>query len=403
MATPPPVSGESYRIETGLEEKKNYISGGVLGGGGYTDNLYPGTGNPLQEGIISLQPSIAFDTSSARQHTAFLYNPIFIFYQPDGAYNEADQSLLADLSYRFSPRLATHLEDRLLRSSNGFGQIGNDISGGAVTSTPNVIVPYGERFMNTAGGGLSYQLTPHGMIGGSGNTSFLNYPKSSQVPGLYNSDSRGGSGFYNARISASQYLGALYQYQQSLTYVSNEQYETQTHAIFGFYTLYLSESFSMSVAGGPQHFISTRTGFPSVSAWTPAVTTSLGWQNPHFSGAAYFSRIVTGGSGLVGTFYSRSTGASGRWQIDRMWNAGADISYAINKNAVVGTALGSSGGHTFATSVNVGRTLTDRMSVLFNYARLQSRYDGITVFEANPSSDRVMVSLQWHFERPIGR
>ena len=61
--TPPPVSGQSYRIETGLEERQNYIRGGIGGGFGYIDNLYPASSGAGQfsEKLISLQPSIAFD------------------------------------------------------------------------------------------------------------------------------------------------------------------------------------------------------------------------------------------------------------------------------------------------------------------------------------------------------
>jgi len=404
MLKPPPVSGESYRIQTGRETRSNYLRAGLLGGVGYTDNLYPGAGGSLKEAILSLQPSIAFDTTSARAHAVLRYDPTFILYEPDEAYSEADHSLDASLTYRITPRFSLDLSDRLLRSSNGFGQIGGGgISGGSDTSTPGVFVLYGQRVTNYAEGGLSYQFSPHGMIGGSGNDSFLNYTQSSQVPGLYNSDSHGGEGYYSARVSASQYVGAIYQYQQTLAYVGDQQYETQTHAIFGFYTLYLSQSFSLSVSGGPQRFLSERTGVPSLGSWTPAVTASVGWQSAYASLAANFTRDVTGGGGLLGTYYTRSTGLSGLWQFSRLWSAGADVSYSINKNAVEGTLLGNPGGHTFATSANASRKLTDRMDAQFTYSRIQARYDGIPVFQSNPSGDRLMLSLNWHLDRPIGR
>lgn len=399
MVKPPPVSGKSYVLETGLEQKKNFISGGIVGGVGYVDNLYPGTGGNLSEAILSLQPRIAFETSTARESMALQYSPNFILYQPDAAYNEADHELAADLSYEFTPRLAMTLSDHLLRSSNGFWS--GSISGSAETTTPGVIVPWGERLWNEASGGLSYQFSPHGMIGGDGNVGFLNY--NSKAQGLFNSDSRGGGGFYSARIAASQYLGAIYQYQQSLSYPTGQQYETQTHAFFGFYTLYLTESLSVSVSGGPQHYISESTGIPSISAWTPAMTASLGWQARHVALAASFTRVVTGGSGLIGTFYSKNANIGGRWEMSRLWSSGANVSYAINKDAVPGTALGSPGGHSFSASANISRRLMDRMSGTLTYDRIQTRFDGIPSLASNPSSDRVMATLEWHFNRSIGR
>jgi hypothetical protein len=405
MLKPPPVSGESYRVETNLEDRSNYISGGILGGVGYIDNLYPGSsmGN-LAETAINLQPAIEFETKSARERMSARYSPTFIFYFPTSALNEADENATFSLQYRFNRRLSMDLGDRLMRSSTGFGQIGSGgISGSAQITTPQVITPFGTRFSNDASGGLSYQFSPHGMIGGSGNLGFLNYPKT-QVLGLYNSDSRGVSGFYSARISASQYLGANYQYEQVFAYPTGPQYETQTHTIYGFYTLYLSENFSLSVSGGPQRFIGEHAPDPTTSAWTPAVTASLGWQNRHTSLAANFSRIVSGGGGLLGAFYSRNAGATGMWQMSRLWNANLNARYSINKNATPSFGLNNLvGGHSLDASVALNRILTTRSSVGLSYDRIQNRYDGIPSIDKNPSSDRIMLSYTWQFERPIGR
>jgi hypothetical protein len=405
---PPPVSVDSYRVETGIEQRSNYIRGSILAGVGYIDNLYPGglgQLGQLGETIISLQPTIAFETESARAHTSVLYSPNFIFYEPTSAVNEADHSALFGFRYRFSPRLTLDVNDNLLKSSTGFGQIGNGgISGSAQTTTPGVIVPYGDRFSNDASGGLSYQFGPHGAIGGSGNVGYLNYPNTSQLPDLYSSDSRGGGGFYSYRLSESQYLGATYQYEQVFAYPTGSgEYETQTHTIDGFYTIYLTNSFSLSVAGGPQEYIASHAPLPTTSAWTPSVTASMGWRNNHTSFAANFSRTVTGGGGLLGAFNSKSTGASGLWQVSRLWSGGLNVNYAINKDATPLFGLNNQGGHALTTSLTAGRILSDHARAGLTYDRIQSRYDGIQSITANPTSDRVMVSITWEFLRPVGR
>jgi len=130
-------------------------------------------------------------------------------------------------------------------------------------------------------------------------------------------DSRGAGGFYSHRLSGSQYLGGMYQYGQVLAYPTGGQYDTQTHTIYGFYTIYLAQAWSLSVSGGPQDFIAAHVQFPTTRAWTPAVTASTGWQSRHTSFAASFSRTVTGGGGLLGAYHSTSAGATGRWQISR--------------------------------------------------------------------------------------
>jgi hypothetical protein len=403
MLTPPPVSGQSYRVET--EERSNYISGGVAMGAGYIDNLYPGSSRgQLGEATISLQPTIRFDAKSARQRTSAIYSPSFIFYEPTSAVNEADQYASLSFQYRFTPRLVMDVSDMLIKSSTGFGQIGaGGISGGAQVAAPGIIVPFGDRISNDATGGLSYQFSPHGMIGGSGNVGYLSYPSGSQVPGLYNTDSRGVGGFYAGRLSAAQYLGAIYQYEQSLAYPLGAQYDTQTDTISAFYTIYLTESFSLSVAGGPQYYSGIHAPFPTTRAWTPAATASMGWQNGHTSFAANFSRTVTGGGGLLGAFNTTSAAATGSWQISRLWDAGLNVRYSINKDATPLFGLNSLGGHSFDTTLTTGRALSNHSRAALSYDRIQNRFDGVQAVNNNPSSDRIMLSFTWQFERPIGR
>ena len=405
MQKPPPVSGQSYRIETGMEERSNYISGGIGAGAGYIDNLYPGsTGSstgPASEKLISLQPRIAFNTKSARLHASAAYNPTFIFYQPTSGLNEADHNGVFDFGYRFSPRFNVDVNDSLLRSSSGFGQIGTGISGSA--PTPALIVGYAEHLFNIANAVASYQLSPHGMIGGLGDVGTLTYGGSSQTTGLYDSASRGGGGFYNHRLSGSQYVGAIYKYEQAFAYPQQGQYETQTHEIDAFYTIYLTETYSLSVAGGPQHYRATDPLAPTTQSWSPAITASMGRRSPHASFAASFSRTVTGGGGLIGAFYTTSAGAEGVWQFSRLWDAALNVGYNINNNAAPLNGLTSPGGHTFATSLSLGRNISPHVNATLRYDRIQNHYDGIPAVVNNPNADRIMVSYFWDFQRPVGR
>ena len=405
MQKPPPVSGQSYRTEGSLEERSNYISGGISAGGGYIDNIEPGSGTgQTGEGTFAIQPSISFDTTSARLHTSASYNPNFNFYQPSSELNETDQNAAFRFQYRFTPRLAISLDDTVVRSSNGFSQLGaGGISGSTQATTPGIIVPFGERFTNLANAELSYQFGPHGMIGGLGDVSNMDYGNSSQTIGLYNSQSHGGGGFYNYRLSRSQYLGAIYGYEQTLAYPTVGQYETHTHTIDAFYTIYLTDAFSLSVASGPQYYSASHAPSPTTDAWSPSIAASTGWQGQHSTFAAEFSRTVTGGGGLLGAFYTKTASALGTWQFARFWDAGLNVNYRIDKNATTLFALTSGGGHAFTTSLSLGRTLTPHTRASLRYDRIQNRYDGIQSIDSNPSSDRVIVSFSWTFHRPIGR
>jgi hypothetical protein len=404
MLRPPPVSDESYHTEVGLEERSNFLSGSIEAGFGYIDNLAPGSTGQISEKIISLQPGVALDTKSAREHLSVSYNPSFIFYEPSSDLNENDQGAVIRFEYRFNPRLSMNLSDMVLRSSTGFAQIGSGgISGSTQATAPGIILPFGKRFSNDATGGLSYQISPHSMVGGSGSVDTLNFTTSTQTSGLYDSNSYGGRGFYNYRLSASQYLGGIYEFANTVTDSTVGQYETQTNTIDGFYTIYLTKALSLSVAGGPQHYHGEQAPNPATHGWTPAVSASMGWQTPRTSFAANFSRTVNGGQGLFGAFYSTSASAVGRWQISRLWNAGLAVNYTINKNAALGFGLTSPGGHTFGTSLSLGRNISRHMNATLKYDRIENQYGSIPSLAINPSSDRIMLSITWGFQRPLGR
>jgi hypothetical protein len=241
------------------------------------------------------------------------------------------------------------------------------------------------------------------MIGGFGDVGKLTYGNTSQTIGLFDSESYGGGTFYNHRLSAAQYLGTIYLYEQTIATPTGTQYETQTHTFNAFYTIYLTEAFSLSVAGGPQYYKASHAPSPATSSWSPAFTTSMGWRGRHSAFAADFSRSVTGGGGLLGAFYSRSAGAEGNWKFSRMWDAGLDVNYTINKNATPLFLLTSPGGHSFTTSLSLGRVLYAHTRAVLRYDRIQNRYDNIPSIASNPNTDRAMVSLSWDFRRPIGR
>ena len=79
------------------------------------------------------------------------------------------------------------------------------------------------------------------------------------------------------------------------------------------------------------------------------------------------------------------------------------LTYAINKNATPAFGLTTLGGHSLVGHISVGRMINTHSDVSLSYDRIQNRYDGIASVASNPSSDRIMVSYNWRFERPVGR
>jgi hypothetical protein len=204
-------------------------------------------------------------------------------------------------------------------------------------------------------------------------------------------------------VSKKQYIGATYQYQRILAYPVKAQSEIHTHTVFLFYTIYLKPTLSFSVSGGPQHSDVAQSPLPAFRSWSPAATASLGWQGRDTSFAVSYSRIVTGGGGLLGAFRSNSASASARCQLARHWNAGLAASYAIYKTVTPLSFLSSPGGHSVSGTVSVQHQISEHFGAELGYTHLHQSYSGITVISNAPDTNREFISVSYQFTGPLGR
>jgi hypothetical protein len=409
MFVPPPVSGASYATEGTSQERSNYLRGGLTFNTAYTDNLLQGTSTKeISDVSYSIWPTIALDETTTRVHATFTYTPGFTFYQHTSSRNEADQNFNADFQYRLSPHVTLSLRDTLHKSSNVFNQLepvgAIPVSGSAQAPTIGVIAPIADQLSNNGNAELTYQFSPNGMIGASGTFTNLYFFDSSQTPGLSNSDGSAGSAFYNHRLSKKNYIGATYQYNRYVTYPVGAQSVSQTNGILVFYTVYLQPTLSVSFSGGPQHTDLSQSPFLSFRQWSPAGTASLGWQGHHTSASASYSRIVTGGGGLVGAFHSNNANGSVRQQLSPNWSAGITGAYSIYKTVDPFSNLSpTTGGHTVTGSVSVQRRLGQHFNGEAGYTRLHQSYSNIAAIANFPNVNREWISITYQLVRPLGR
>ena len=402
---PASISGESYPMTGTDEERSNFLSAGLSFMASYDDSVFAGFGKPVAEESYSILPTIALDQTTPRHHGSLSYGAGFIFYQPTSALNSIQQAASARFQYRASVRTTFTVSDSFQQSSNPFNQAsplnGEPINGTPETPASIVIAPYAKQYSNSGNVGFSYQYGKNGMIGASGSTSLLDFPDPAQVPDLNNFVSGGGSGFFSRRLTGAQYLGGSYNYSEDITYPIDSTTKTQTISLF--YSIHLSHTLSASASGGPQHYDSASSGVTTSSAWTPAVTTSLGWQRKHSSFAGRYSRTVTGGGGLLGTFRSNSGALEATWQFARAWSTHASGSYFTTKNATPIQYSSNPGGHTLVGMITLEHPIGEYLRTELGYARLNESYNGISSVSSAPNSDRVFFSISYQFVRPLGR
>ena len=416
MVTPPPVSGQSYPIMLTSEERSNYLRGGLSFTGAYTDNALAGlASHPVSDVSYSISPMIALDQSTSRLHYTLMYAPGYTFYQRTSELNSQNQNASIQFQYRLSPHVTLSASDGFQKTSNIFNQPpdltgGGVVSGGAQQPNFSVVSPIANMLSNSGSVGLSYQYALNSMIGATGTFSNLHYLDQAQVPGLFDSASQGGLGFYSHRVGKGQYLGASYAYQRLLAYPTEGLAETQTHAAIFFYTFAPTSShFSLSLFGGPQYSDTTQPAIPAqhlpalqMKMWTPAAGASLGWRSRLTSLALSYSHTISSGGGLIGAVKLDSATVSARQQLTRTLSASITGGYGANQ--IIGNSLfGAYNGHTISGTASLMQQFGEHVTAQLGYTRMHQTYGNIAAISANPDTNREFISISYQFARALGR
>jgi hypothetical protein len=408
MVTPPTVSGESYSTEFLSESRSNYLKGGLVFTTAYSDNVLGGTsGAPVGDESYSIFPTISLNKTTPRVQSNFIYSPGFTFYQHTSSRNQADQNVSLDLKYRLSPHVTLTIDDVFRRTSNVFNQP-NQASNTQVSGTPQspnvaIVTPIADQLTDSANVGLNYQFALNAMVGIGGSFNYLHYPNPEQVPGLYDSNSGGGSAFYTHRVSKKHYIGANYRYDRILAYPVNATSDVEIHTTYLFYTVYLRPTLSISVSGGPQHTNAVQSPLPTLSQWSPSGTASIGWQGQHSTLAGNYSHLVTAGGGLTGAYESHSVNVSARRQLLRTWSVGISGYYTINKTLDPNIFLVGQNGHSISGTVSARHPMGEHIGIEFGYSYLHQSYSNIAAVAGAPDTNRGWFSISYQFSRPLGR
>jgi hypothetical protein len=412
MSTPAPLSGQNYSMDFSSEtQRSNYVRGGLTFGAAYDDNVQTNSsGNALSDVSYSVSPTIALDITRSRLTWNVVYSPGFTFYQKYSGLNQSNENVATRFSYRLTPHVTFSAQEAFAKTAGTLNQpCQTDAASSCGTvDSPNssIIAPIADTLTDSSNAQLSYQFSPGGMVGLTGDFSVLHYPNAAQVPGLYGSSTTGGGAFYTHRLSGKHYIGATYQYQRYLTHpdglFTQPGLATQAQSLMLFYTLYLQKTISFSLFGGPQYTLSSGGFLPQFHSWSPGGGASLNWQGQHNSLLVSYNRKISDGGGLQGAVSYNGADLSLRHQFSAAWNGGVGADYAVNK-ILDPLVLGGVGGHTLSGNVSLQRTFGEHFYAMAGYLRSHQSYSGITAIAIAPDRDRVWLSLGYQFQRPLGR
>lgn len=415
MLTPPPVSGMRYPVALGWQEQSNSLHAELSFTSAYTDNALAGlTSHPISDMSYSVAPMITLDETTSRLHYTLTYAPGYTFYQRTSTLNAQDQNASIQFQYRLSPHVTLTAMDGFVKTSNILNQTADlnsgVVSGGVQPENLSVISPIANMLTNSGNVGLSYQYAQNDMMGAMGTFTNLHYLDQARVPGLFDSSSQGGLGFYCHRLGKAQYFGITYAYQHLLAFPGDVPAETQTHAPLAFYTLAPTSSrLSISLFGGAQYSDTIQPSIPSLHVlasetkmWTPAAGASLGWQTRLNSFALSCAHLISSSAGLLGASKTNSVMLSGRQQLTKTLSA--SVSGAYGQNEVVGNPMfGAYNGHTVSGTAGLQQQLGQHLGFQFRYTRLHQNYGNIAAISANPDTNLESIGITYQFARPLGR
>lgn len=407
MHRPPAMAEGLYSAGTGLEARSNYLRAAVSFTPAYNDNVLPSQGTrPVRDSSFSISSAVSLDRTTPRLHEIFTYAPGFTAYRHTSDLNDMNHGFTGNVSYRTSEHSTVSVREYFSKSSSVFDasySLSAPPPGTATSAPQGAIAPWANQIHNSTSGDISYQYARNRMLGASGAATQLRYLDQAEAGGMCDSDSLTGSGFYNIRLSEAIYTGAMYQYGTYGACSGAQQSDTKTHTVNLFLSYYAGHGFGISVSGGPQHYATALASLPGSSQWTPSLTANMMWQASRVNLVATYSRAVTGGGGLVGSFRSLQADLSARVQLNRRWTAAAGASYQSQTN-VDPSAFGSNpGGHSFSGTASINRAVGEHVSAELQYQRLHQVYGVVASSAIVPDANRVSIAISYRFDRPLGR
>jgi hypothetical protein len=405
MSMPEQVSGRAYSMGFGAEQRSNFLSGGLIFTTAYDDNVFAGGElGTVSDTSFAIVPVIGISRTTPRTTSQINYGAGFTFYHPTTTLNSVNQNASVDLDFRPTQHSSLGVQDSFQQNSSPFNEpypfSGTAVSGSTNAQTGPLILPYASQLINSTRVEYGYQFSRNAMIGGAGSYNLFNYPNLEDTPGLSNSNSGGGLGFYSRRLTKSQYLGVSYQYGRTTTNPIITTTHTQVLSLF--YTAMISNKFTLALTAGPEYFDTQEVGYAKANSLGEFILGSLDWKGKRTSVAASYSRSVTAGQGLLGAYSSDSFDLSGRWLITRTWTAGLSGNYSDFANAIPVATPSTPGGHTIFGTVSIQHSMGEHFNIEADYRRLHQTYRGITT-STNPDGDRVSVAIFYQFTRPVGR
>jgi hypothetical protein len=396
-------------------EKSNYLRGGVNVGATYDDNPLLLSSGPVGNASVSIFPNIKIDETSSRIHWMLGYAGGLTVNQRFTNQNQGSHNVNFDSEFRLSPHVNLRVAENF-SLTNGFFDAGNGSEIVAGSSGPNtsLITPLASERASVTTAETNYHFALNDLIGASGSFNDTNYsnPSSGAQLQLANSQTASGSVFWLHRILGADWGGVSYRFDR-ITF-SKGGGESQVHSFFAVDTLSISKRFTVTGFIGPQYSdnrgLAPVTGLPvQFYEWSIAGGAEGSWKNEHTSVSAGYSRLISGGNGVLGADRLQTVHGNFRRQLTPGWAAALSANYATNQSLTVPFTTSANSINLTSVGVSVERNAGKRVGLRMGYSHdFQQQFGVPGITQTSPlqtldaSRNLFFFTLSYQWVRPLG-
>jgi hypothetical protein len=422
---PAPLGGTSPQLlPTSESEVRNLLRGGVIVGTLHDDNALNVNGQSYDGYQYSLLPSLA--VQQTRPHTAWTLDyrgGLTVGHKAVEASPsiQVATAVNADVQHIFARRLQLELREDYMRTSNPFGSTVESVPVAALSGAGQlnsyISVPAATRTAEVSSGNLTYQLTHHSSIGFSGSYSTQRFREVAVSPGevlsLIDTRTATGRGFYALEISRRHIIGFEYQL-QDLRFQGNAA-RTVDQTLFLFDEIPLKTNMTLTLYAGPDRahahnnilLLDSNASLSVVprinDVWSPAGGAMFTWRGRFAALELSGQRLITDGSGSIGTVRATNASAELRKEFTNRWSLSLGYVFSDARLLVGSGSTDNSSITGHQGSVVLERRLAEHMLVRGQYARTEQGSSGTPVPLTTGNHNRVGVELAYQFTRPLGR
>jgi hypothetical protein len=388
-------------------ERSNYLQGGVNVGAIYDDNpllLSSGVESNTSETIF---PNIKIEESTSRMRWTVGYAGGLTVNQKITSQNQGSHNLNFDSQYRLSPHVNLRVAE-IFSMTTGFFDAGNGAELVAGSGGPNagLITPLSTQRSSMTTVETNYRFALNDLIGASGSFYDLHFTNVPAGTLLADSQTVSASAFWLHRLIGQDWGGVSYRFER-ITF--NPMGETRVHSFLAMNTLSLSKRFTLTGFVGPQYsdnngLVPGGTQSIQSNGWSISGGAEGGWKNQHTSISAGYSRMISDGSGVLGSVRLQTVRADLRRQLTPGWAAALTASHGTNQSLTVPFATSPSSINLTSAGVslerNVGRSIGFRLGYTHDFQEQFGLPAPTPTLNAN--RNRVFVTLSYQWAKPLG-